>query len=250
MHALVQLATRIWLAANSKLEQWKQLFVRNLCAQFPTGAYENWAACQALFAHAKSAIGHQPEAESSLAEWATLLYRAAWYAWMKGSIADAKTLAIKSMGARKKVLGQEHEDTLWSIALVGLAYHLGGRWDDAEKLFVQVMETRKTKLGADHPSTLTSMANLASTYWNQGRWDDAEKLEVQVMETSKTKLGADHPSTLTSMNNLAITWKALDRNVDAICLMSVCSQLRQQILGIRHPDSVSSRAALAQWETD
>ncbi|KAF1833434.1 hypothetical protein BDW02DRAFT_599023, partial [Decorospora gaudefroyi] len=81
-----------------------------------------------------------------------------------GNFGDAKMLATKAMKARKKVLGKEHEDTLWSVAMVGLAYNLGGRWDEAEKLFVQVIETRKTKLGADHPDTLTSMANLGVTY--------------------------------------------------------------------------------------
>ncbi|KAF1935592.1 hypothetical protein EJ02DRAFT_471078 [Clathrospora elynae] len=79
MHALVQLATRMWLEANSKLEQWKEQFVSNLCAAFPTGEYENWVTCCALFAHARSAVGQPPEHESSLAEWATLLYRAACY---------------------------------------------------------------------------------------------------------------------------------------------------------------------------
>ena len=62
------------------------------------------------------------------------------------------------------MLGQEHKDTLSSIAMVGSVHRARGRWEDAEKLEVQVMETSKTKLGADHPDTLTSMANLASTY--------------------------------------------------------------------------------------
>ncbi|KAF1971381.1 hypothetical protein BU23DRAFT_600253 [Bimuria novae-zelandiae CBS 107.79] len=219
MHALVQLAMRKWLKANSKLEQWKQQFVSNLCAAFPTGEYENWAACQALYAHAKAAIGQKPKDESSIAEWATVLYRAEWFAERIGNITDAKMLAMKAMKARKKVLGQEDEGTLWSIAMVADAYSLGGQWDEAEKLRKQVMETRKKKLGADHPDTLTSMANLASTLWNQGRWDTAEELEVQVMETRKKKLGADHPDTLTSMANLAFTWKAQGRNVEAIALI-------------------------------
>ncbi|KAF1934525.1 hypothetical protein EJ02DRAFT_390527, partial [Clathrospora elynae] len=137
MHALVQLATRMWLEANSKLEQWKEQFVSNLCAAFPNGEYENWVTCRALFAHARSAIGQPPEHESSLAEWATLLYRAAWYAEGMGNSTDAATLATKSMRARKKVLGQEHQDTLSSMAMVGSAYRLGGRWADAEKLEVQ-----------------------------------------------------------------------------------------------------------------
>jgi len=33
------------------------------------------------------------------------------------------------MKARKKLLGQEHEDTLWSMSLVGDAYNLRGKWD-------------------------------------------------------------------------------------------------------------------------
>ncbi|KAF1935910.1 hypothetical protein EJ02DRAFT_360417, partial [Clathrospora elynae] len=109
MHALVQLATRRWLKANSKLEQWKQQFVSNLCAAFLTGEYENWAACQALYAHAKAAIGQQPKDKLSIAEWATVLYHAAWFAAKTGKFADAEMLATKAMEARKKVLGHTLE---------------------------------------------------------------------------------------------------------------------------------------------
>jgi tetratricopeptide (TPR) repeat protein len=245
MHALVQLATRNWLEANGQLERWKQQFVSNLYAEFPTGDYENWAACQTLFPHVKSAAGQAPKNESSLAEWATLLYRAAWYAEMTGNINDAAMLAMKSMKARMKVLGREHEDTLWSVAMVGLVYRVGGRWDEAEGLEVQVMETRKTKLGADHPDTLTSIANLASTYRNQGRWGDAEELEVQVMETRKTKLGADHPSTLTSIANLASTYRNQGRWDDAEKLFVQVVETCKMTLGTEHPSTLSSMASLA-----
>jgi tetratricopeptide (TPR) repeat protein len=250
MHALVQLATRKWLEGTDKLEHWRQQFVSNLCVAFPTGEYENWAACQALYAHAKAAIGQQPKDNSSIAGWATVLYRAAWFAVRTGNVTDAEMLATKAMKARKRVLGQEHEDTLWSAALIGLAYKLGGRWDDAEKLFVQVMETRKKRLGADHPSTLTSMANLASTYRNQGRWDAAEELEVQVMETSKKRLGADHPNTLASMNNLAFTLKLLGQDKEALRLLRECVQLSQQRFRADHPNLVSFTTALARWEAE
>jgi hypothetical protein len=245
IHALVQLSMRKWLEDNSKLERWKQQFISNLHDAFPTGEYENWAACQALFAHAKAAVGQQPEDESSLAEWATLLYRAAWYAERMGNSTDAATLATKSMTARKKVLGQEHQDTLSSMAMVGSAYRRGGRWDDAEKLEVQVMETCKKKLGADHPSTLTSMANLASTLWNQGRWDAAEELDVQVMETRKKKLGTDHPSTLTSMANLASTYRNQGRWDAAEELEVQVMEIRKKKLGADHPDTLTSMANLA-----
>jgi|TARA_R110002003_G_scaffold431_5_gene19670 hypothetical protein len=88
--------------------------------RFQQESKENWAACRALFAHARSAVGQPPEDESSLAEWATLLYRAVGYAERMGNIPDAATLAVKSMKARQKVPGQEPEDTLWSMANGGI----------------------------------------------------------------------------------------------------------------------------------
>jgi hypothetical protein len=189
MHSLVQLAMRTWLEANGQLERWKQQFIRNLCKEFPNGEHETWARCQALFPHAESAAEQQPKEASSLVEWATLLYYAARYSWKKGNYNNAKKLAIKSMKARTKLFSREHEDTLNSIEIVGLAYNLGGEWKKAAEIRLEVMETRKRVLGAEHPSTLTSMANLASTYRNQGRWKEAEELEVQVMESSKRVLG-------------------------------------------------------------
>jgi hypothetical protein len=161
MHRLVQLATRKWLEAHGQLEGWKQQYIKNLCTEFPTGKYENWAKCRALFPHAKSALAQQPEGEDSLREWALLLYNAAWYAWLRGSFTDAEKMSVKSMKVREKQLGQEHVATLSSIAMVALAYKLGGLWKEAEELEVQVMETSKRVLGQEHPDTLTSMDNLA-----------------------------------------------------------------------------------------
>jgi tetratricopeptide (TPR) repeat protein len=245
MHALMQLSMRTWLAANGRLGHYKDQFVNKLCEAFPTGEYENWTACHALFPHAKAATGHKPEGASSLVQWATLLYRAAWYAEGKGSAGEAEVLATQSFKARKKVLGRDHEDTIWGLAMVASAYKIGGKWDAAEELEVQVMETRKTKLGADHRSTLTSMANLASTFWNQGRWEEAEKLDVQVMETRKTKLGADHPSTLTSMANLASTYRNQGRWEEAEKLDVQVMEMSKTKLGADHPDTLTSMANLA-----
>jgi hypothetical protein len=250
MHGLVQLATRKWLEAQGKTERWKHQFLKNLDTELPTGEYESWERCQALFPHAQSAAAQKPKGQDSLLDWASVLYKAAWYMWEMGNGVEAETMSVQAMKVRKKILGDEHEYTLSGMAMVGLAYKLNGRWDAAEKLEVQVMETSKTKLGVDHPDTLTSMANLASTYRNQGRWDDAEKLEVQVMETSKTKLGVDHPATLTSMNNLAFTLKGNGKEIEAIRLMKDCVRFRKRVLGLNHPHSISSYRALDTWKAE
>jgi len=60
-----------------------------------------------------------------------------------------------------RVLGQEHPDTLSSMANLASTYRNQGRWKEAEGLELQVMETRKRVLGQEHPDTVASMANLA-----------------------------------------------------------------------------------------
>ena len=61
----------------------------------------------------------------------------------------------------KKVLGQEHYDTLVSMANLATTCGSQGQWKEAGELNMQVLETRKKGLGLEHSDTLSSMINLA-----------------------------------------------------------------------------------------
>jgi hypothetical protein len=91
------------------------------------------------------------------------------------------------MEVRKRILGEEHPDTLISITHLASIYTNQGRWNEAEVLEEQVMEVRKRILGEEHPDTLISITHLASIYTNRERWNEAEALEVHVMEMRKEK---------------------------------------------------------------
>ena len=143
---------------------------------------------------------------------------------------EAEKLELQVMKTRKRVLKEEHPDTLTSMANLAVTYRNQGRWDEAEKLQMQVMESRKRVLKEEHPDTLTSMANLASTYWYQGRWDEAEKLDVQVMKTRKRVLKEEHPNTLTSMANLAATYRYQGRWDEAEKLELQVMESRKRVL--------------------
>jgi Tetratricopeptide repeat len=245
MHRLVQLATRKWLETHGQLERWKRQYVKNLCAAFPTGRYENWGVCQALFPHAKAALEQKPEGERALLQWASVLYKAASYAWTKGFISDAENMSTQSMKLKEKLLGQDNNETLTSMAMVALARKLAGRWTEAEELFMRVMETRKRVLGEEHPDTLASMINLASTYWNQGRWTEAEELDVRVIETGSRVLGEEHLDTLASITNLASTYRKQGRWTEAEELEVRVMETRKRVQGEEHPDTLTSMANLA-----
>ena len=55
------------------------------------------------------------------------------------------------MEKTKQVLGDDHPDTLTSMANLACTYRNQGRWKEAETLDVVVMEKRKQVLGDDHP---------------------------------------------------------------------------------------------------
>ena len=120
----------------------------------------------------------------------------------QGQWKEAEALQVVVMEKRKDALGEEHPDTLSSMANLAGTYKKQGQWKEAEALEVVVMEKRKDVLGEEHPDTLSSMANLAGTYRNQGQWKEAEALEVVVMEKRKDVLGEQHPDTLSSMGAL------------------------------------------------
>src|SRR3984957_5138930 len=113
---------------------------------------------------------------------------------------EAEKMGVLFLETSKRVLGEEHPDTLMSMNNLALTYRNQGRWKEAEVLQFSVMETSKRVSGEEHPDTLMSMNNLAVTYQEQGRWKEAEVLNVSVMETRKRVLGEGHPDTLMSMN--------------------------------------------------
>lgn len=109
-----------------------------------------------------------------------------------GRYADAEPLVAKCLELSRKMLGENHPDTLSSISTLALLYKIQGeiihrlhilvsrshywifytgRYADAEPLYKQCLELRRTELGEKHPSTLASMSNLVELYLEQGGYN-------------------------------------------------------------------------------
>ncbi|KAK7052619.1 FabD/lysophospholipase-like protein [Favolaschia claudopus] len=162
-----------------------------------------------------------------------------------GHYEKAEVLRVAIVERRKEELGNEHPDTLMSMASLAATYSELGRWSDAESLEVAVLEAQKRVLGNEHPDTLSAMASLAATYSELGRWSDAESLEVAVLEARKPVLGNEHPGTLTAMANLAATYWRQGRWSDAESLGVAVLEARKRVLGNEHPGTLKAMANLA-----
>jgi tetratricopeptide (TPR) repeat protein len=121
----------------------------------------------------------------------------------EGRWKKAEELFTQVIQTRKRVLGEEHPDTLTSMADLASTLWSQGRWKEGEELEARVMEMRKRVLGEEHIDTLTSMGNLASMYRDQERGEEAEEMKVQLIKTSSKMLA----SKLDIVANLALTYR-------------------------------------------
>lgn len=121
-----------------------------------------------------------------------------------GRFSEAESLYLKALGKRKRLLGEDHPDTVVSVNNLASLYKNTGRMSEAEALFLDAVEINNKVLGADHIQTLISLNNLASTYHENGRLSDAEPIYSKVRDVSESLLSLEHADTLRSINNLAL----------------------------------------------
>lgn len=245
MHSLVQLATRKWLDADKRMEQFKERFISQMAREFPVGQHRNWATCQKLFAHAERAIIHRPIGGKPLEEWALVLYNGSWYAHGQGRYSLAEAMAKKSWDAWRKTLGNEYKAAWDSKSMAGQALLKQGKYQEAEELFVELVELQKQKLGPTHPATLINTVNLASTYTQQGHWEKAQRLLNKVIEIRRQELGPTHLYTLHSMAELATTYYYQRQWEEAEKLSLEVLETYKQELEPAHPDTLVTMNGLA-----
>ena len=86
-----------------------------------------------------------------------------------GKYADAQPLAKESLELRRKVLGEEHPDTISSTNNLAGCINHQGRYAEAEPMYRQALELQRKVLGEEHPDTIRSTNNLANCIKRQGR---------------------------------------------------------------------------------
>ncbi|KAH7492902.1 Tetratricopeptide repeat-domain-containing protein [Fusarium oxysporum f. sp. albedinis] len=202
IHTLVQFCTRVWLSVVDNTDRWKRLFLWTMSRHFPNGTFETWPTYQMLLPHIELIVEDEPP-EKDREKWAYLLTHCTWYLVTTESHKAAEKLAKKAVKTGANVLGEEHPDTLTSMANLASTFWNQGRWNKAEELFMRVIETSLRVLGDEHPSTLTSMANLAITWKDQGRSRDALALMQNCIALQEQVLGIDHATAASSSANLA-----------------------------------------------
>jgi hypothetical protein len=114
----------------------------------------------------------------------------------EGKYAEAERINLEVLGARRRVLGDEHPSTLVTAGNFASSLSDQGRYVEAERIERQVLDVRRRVLGDEHPDTLTTAGNLASSLLGQGKYVAAEEILQLTLAARRRVLGTTHPDTL------------------------------------------------------
>ncbi|WP_152629463.1 tetratricopeptide repeat protein [Haliangium ochraceum] len=146
----------------------------------------------------------------------------------------------QALKIRRRVLGELHPDTAFSLANLGSAY---GALDDHQtglKHSQQALEIRRRVLGELHPDTAFSLANLGTLYGALGDHQTGLKHSQQALEIQQGVLGEQHPHAAASLNNVGTAYRALGQHQTALQHQQEALEIRRRVLGELHPDTASS----------
>jgi tetratricopeptide (TPR) repeat protein len=247
VHRLLQAVVREGLDADAQ-QEWVAVAVRLLSAAFPIDSDEvvNWPECQRLLDHVVAVANHGGRLDVAADGWLRLVHQAAVYLWSRGQYQQALTLHEQAVAGFRRVLGEDHPDTLRSMyRLAGTLRNLGDL-QRALQLHEQTLIAQRRVLGEDDPDTLQSMFSVALTRRDLGDLQGALQLFEQTLTARRRVLGDDHPNTLWSMNSVARTRRMLGDLQGARQLHEQTLTARRRVLGDDHPNTLWSMNDLAE----
>jgi len=132
-----------------------------------------------------------------------------------GKLDEAEPMMLRVLEWRRKNLGNQHPDTLYSLHGMALIHRDRGRLEQAYDLVLSVYQTAVLVLGAEHPNTLMYQYDLARILQMTRKPAQAEKIARTLFEQRSKVLGPRHPDTERSRALLVELYESLGRGDEA-----------------------------------
>jgi len=119
----------------------------------------------------------------------------------------------------RRLLGEEHPDTLTMVLRLGIVYRQEGKYAEAEPLHVRVLEASQRVRGHEHSDTVAAMAALALLSQEEGKDSEAEPLLTKALETTRRVLDPANAATRSCAVSLAKLRLAQQKYAEAETLL-------------------------------
>ena len=163
----------------------------------------------------------------------------------QGNYGRALPLYEDCLARSRRILGEDHPDSLASLNNVASVCLSIGEYDRALHLYEECLAKRSKILGEDHPSTLISLNHLAVSLLRLGKCARALPLYEDCLSRMKRVLGEDHSDTLASLCGLALLFETMGDYARALPLHEDCLSSMKRVLGEDHPNTLTSLNNLA-----
>ncbi|MEU8515050.1 tetratricopeptide repeat protein [Kitasatospora sp. NPDC048722] len=151
----------------------------------------------------------------------------------------------RAVAVGRRVLGEDHPDTIGAGACLVIAHNRGGRFLEAVTLGEQVLASYRRVLGPEHPHTLGVRSNLALAHGQAGHTREAVALHEQLLADLERLFGPDDPHSIAARANLAHAYHRAGRTSEAAAMGEQALADQERVLGPDHPDTLSARNNLA-----
>ena len=163
-----------------------------------------------------------------------------------GLYARAESLFSQALDIRRRVLGENHPDTLLSMFGLGRTLSVEQRIPEAETLLREALAKQQNVLGTEHPDTLATAQQFAIVLGWKGDIAGEERLTRQTLESRRRVLGAEDRDTLDSMDDLAWVLLVERRFAEAETVQRDALNVEERVQGADNPDTLDSSNRLAR----
>ena len=152
----------------------------------------------------------------------------------------ALPLQASALATRRRVLGNDHPDTLGSINNMGSLLRRQGKLDEAMLFYREALEGKRRVMGDDHPDTLISINNMGLLLYTMGKHAEAEPYYREALDGNRRVLGDDHPETLNSNNQMGTLHQAQGKPDEAMPYYREALEGNRRVLGDDDPWTLTS----------
>ena len=118
--------------------------------------------------------------------------------------ASAGRFHTRLLDVRRRVLGAEHPDVLFSMHSLADTYLREGKYSEGEALNEKLQEIQRRVLGETHPLSLLTQYQRGSLYRVREKYQQPDAIYARVLEIRRRVMGDKHPETVRAMIGLAI----------------------------------------------
>ncbi|SMD27174.1 Tetratricopeptide repeat-containing protein [Kibdelosporangium aridum] len=168
-----------------------------------------------------------------------------YYYWIRGRFEEAADINAKVLEVRRRVDGENHEETLTALSALAGDRRTQGDFSGAAEISADVYNKAKALFDPDDPTALIFARSHCISLRLLGKYREAEELDRQTYEQMVVVLGPDHPQTISTWSGWILDRREGGDYLGARIEQEKLAERAREIHGENNADTLRRLAYLA-----